>query len=203
MKALIVFFTMIAFITLSSYTPKDNVDQLLQKKETQKEIFNKILNSRELMLDFINTMHGNQQAMMMWNQNFQNPQNNETETNNNYSMMGRNNMMGGYYGNQMMGSANTGSNTNAYPYMGYGQMMNSMMNNPNLMLGFMTNMMNTYGQDSTFVNYMAKIMAGDSQLMNRAMHDYNQNGTMGMNGSYYGNGTQHMYSGNQGTKTHN
>ena len=65
------------------------------------------------------------------------------------------------------------------------------------MQGFMTSMMNTYGQDSTFVNNMAKIMAGNPQLMNRAMHDYNnQNGAMGMNGSFYGNGMHHVYSGN-------
>jgi hypothetical protein len=193
---------MIAFITLSSYTQKDNVDQLLQKQDSRKEVFNKILNNRELMIDFMNAMHGNQHAMTMWNQNYRHMQNNRTDTNNNYSMMGQNNMMGRYNGNNMMGSANTNDNDNDNSYMGYGQMMNRMMNNPNLMQGFMTNMMSTYGQDSTFVNNMATIMANNPRLMNRAMHDYNQNGTMGTNGSHYGNGMQHMYSGNQGTHNH-
>ena len=203
MKALTLIITMIAFITLSSYTQKDNVDQLLQKQDTRKEVFNKILTNRELMLDFMNAMHGNQNAMTIWNQNYRHMQNNGTDTNNNYSMMDHNNMMGRYNGNQMMGSANTNDNDNDDSYMGYGPMMNQMMNNPNLMRGFMTNMISTYGQDSTFVNNMAKIMANNPQLMNRAMHDYNQNGTMGMNGSHYGNGMQHMYSGNQGTHMHN
>jgi len=199
LKGLTVLITMIAFITLSSYKPDNKVDQLLQNKNTRKEVFNKIMNNRELMIDFMNAMHGNQQAMMMWNQNYRHMQNNGTGTNNNYSMMGGNSMMGGYYGNHMRGSANTNNNDNST--MGYGPMMNQMMNNPNLMRGFMTNMMNTYGQDSTFVNNMAKIMANHPELMNRAMHDYNQNGTMGMNGSHYGYGMHHMYSGNQGNKT--
>jgi hypothetical protein len=196
MKALTLIITMIAFITLSSYTQKDNVDKLLQKKDTRNEVFNKIMNNRELMLDFMNAMHGNQHAMTMWNQNNSHMQNNGTETNNSYSMMGNGSMMGGSYGNQMMGSTGTNNKGNNNSYMGYGQMMNQMMDNPQLMQGFMTSMMNTYGQDSTFVNNMAKIMAGNSQLMNRAMHDYrNQNGTMGMNGSLYGNGMHHVYSG--------
>lgn len=194
---------MIAFITLSSYKQEGKVDQLLQKQDTRKEVFNKILNNHELMTDFMNAMHGNQHAMTMWNQNYRHMQNNGTDTNNNYSMMGHNNMMGRYNGNHMMGSANTNDNDNDNSYMGYGPMMNQMMNNPNLMREFMTNMMSTYGQDSTFVNNMAKIMANNPQLMNRAMHDYNQNGTMGINGSNYGNGMQHMYSGNQGTHMHN
>ena len=202
LKALTVLITMIAFITLSSYKADNKVDQLLQNKNSRKEVFNKIMNNRELMIDFMNAMHGNQQAMMMWNQNYRHMQSNGTNADNNYPMMNHNSMMGGYYGNQMMGSAGTSDNNNNNSYMGYGQMMNQMMNNPNLMRGFMTNMMNTYGQDSTFVNNMAKIMAGNPQLMNRAMHDYNQNGTMGMNGYQNGNGMQHMYSGNQGNHMH-
>ncbi len=194
MKALIVTITMIAFITLSSYKQDDKVDQLLQKQDTRQEVFNKILNNRELMFDFMNAMHGNQQAMMMWNRNYRHMQNNSTDTNTNYSRMGHNQMMGRYNGNHMRGSANTNNDDNYN--MGYGQMMNQMMNSPNLMRGFMTNMMNTYGQDSTFVNNMAKIMADHPKLMNRAMHDYNQNSTMGMNGSHYGKGMQHMNSGN-------
>ncbi len=195
MKALTLIIATIAFITLSSYKQQDKIDQLLQKQDTRQEVFNKILNNRELMIDFMNAMHGNQQATMMWNRNHRHMQNNRMDTTNNYSMMGHNSMMGGYYGNHMMGSANTNDNDNHNSTMGYGPMMNQMMNNPNLMREFMTNMMNTYGQDSTFVNNMAKIMANHPQLMNRAMHDYNQNGTMGMNGSQHGNGMQHMYSG--------
>jgi len=198
MKALTLIITMVAFITLSSYKQDDKVDQLLQNQNTRKEVFNKILNNRELMIDFMNAMHGDQQAMMMWNQNYRHMQNNKTDTNDNYSMRGHNNMMGRYNGNHMMGSANTNDNS----YMGYGPMMNQMMNNPNQMRGFMTNMMNTYGQDSTFVNNMAKIMANHPQLMNRAMHDYNQNDTMGMNGYQNGNGMQHMHSGNRGNQMH-
>ncbi len=117
MKALTLIITMIAFITLSSYTQKDNVDQLLQKKDSRNEVFNKIMNNRGLMLDFMNAMHGNQQAMMMWNQNYRHMQSNGTETNNNYSMMGRGYMMGGNYGNQK-GSANTENNGNEDSYMG-------------------------------------------------------------------------------------
>lgn len=195
MKALTLTITMIAFITLSSYKQDDNVDQILQNQNTRKEVFNKILNNRELMTDFMNAMHGNQQAMMMWNQRGRHMQNNGTDTNEDYSMMGHNSMMGGNYGNHMMGSDNSTSNNNST--MGYGPMMNQMMNNPNMMRGFMTNMMNTYGQDSTFVNNMAKIMAGNPQLMNRAMHDYNQNGTMGMSSSHRGYGMHQMHSGNQ------
>ena len=193
MKALTLIITMVAFITLSSYKQDDNVDQILQNQNTRKEVFNKILNNRELMIDFMNAMHGNQQAMMMWNQDGSHMQNNGTDTNN------RSSMMGGYYGNHMMGSANNNENST----VGYGPMMNQMMNNPQMMRGFMNNMMNTYGQDSTFVNNMAKIMAGNPQLMNRAMHDYNQNGTMGMSGSHHGYGMHQMHSGNRGNHMNN
>ena len=205
MKALTLIITMIAFITLSSYTEKDNVDQLLQKKDRRNEVFNKIMNNRELMLDFMNVMHGNQQAMMMWNQNYRHMQNNGTGTNNNYSMMGRGYMMGGNYGNHMMGSANTGHNNNYNQNMGYGRMMNRMMNNPQLMQRFMTNMMNNYGQDSTFVNNMAKIMARNPQLMNRAMHDYNnQKGTTGNEWfSLWKRNAAHVLMVIQGTNAHN
>lgn len=188
MKALTLIITMMAFITLSSFKQDDKkVDQLLQNENSRKEVINQILNNRELMIDFMNAMHGNQQAMMMWNQNYRHMQSNGAATNNNSSMMGRGSMMGGNSGNQMMGSSGTNNNSNT----GYSQMANQMMNNPGMMRGFMNNMMNTYGQDSTFVNNMAKIMANHPRLMKRAIRDYNQNDTTGMTSYNDGYGMMH------------
>jgi len=106
MKALTLIITMMAFITLSSFKQDDKkVDQVLQNQNTRKEVFNQILNNRELMIDFMNAMHGNQQAMMMWNQNYRHMQSNGKATNNSSSMMGGNN------GSQMMKSGNTNSSS--------------------------------------------------------------------------------------------
>lgn len=171
---------MITFITINGFGQDINVDNLLGKKETRTEIYNAILNNHELMQDFMNSAKGNQHAMMMMNQNNQMMnQKDDSEGNNEHQVMGQNQMMGKNKGNRMMGSANTNDNENDNSNMGYDKMMNQMMNNPNQMQGFMTNMMNTYGQDSTFVNNMAKIMASHPQLMKRAMHDYNKSSTMG------------------------
>ena len=71
MKTLISLITIFTFLTVKSYSQNSNVNALLEKQETRKEIINSILNNHNYMTEFIQEMHGNQHAMMMLNGNNQ------------------------------------------------------------------------------------------------------------------------------------
>ena len=65
MKTFLVIISMIGLLSFTSAgKDKKDVSSLLNNKQTRQEIFQAIQNNPQLMADFMQEMHGNQQALM-------------------------------------------------------------------------------------------------------------------------------------------
>ncbi len=65
MKKLMIILVLMAFISIKSYSQNANVTALLNAPETRTEIFNAIVENKELMTEFMKNLRNNQQAMSM------------------------------------------------------------------------------------------------------------------------------------------
>ncbi|HKK43403.1 MAG TPA: hypothetical protein VJ963_13395 [Bacteroidales bacterium] len=149
MKAFIWIFSLLTVISLSSMQQTTDVKGLLEKKETRQEIFNTILNNPHLMAEFMQDMHNNRYAMMM------------------------------YYGNDTTGGKDAAWGKGQYPVMNQEQMLYLMKHNPGLLRTMMGNMISVAATDSTFSRDMVNLMYHNNMMMNYMGHMYNQNGMMG------------------------
>lgn len=149
MKTLIWIFSFLTIMTLSSMQQTTDVNGLLKKPETRREIFNAIQNDPQLMAEFMQNMHNNSYAMMM------------------------------YYGNDTAAGKNAAYGNGRIPVMNQEQMINLMRNNPAMLRIMMGNMINAVASDSTFSREMVSMMYNHSMMMNYMGHMYNQHGMMG------------------------
>lgn len=85
-------------------------------------------------------------------------------------------------------------------FMNQKYMLNLMQNHPEVMQQLMNNIISLSAKDSTWTNDMINQMVQYPQMW-QIMGSY-MSGMMGTNGSQYGYGMQHMYSGNQGNPMH-
>ena len=101
MKTLIAIISAMLFLTVNSYGQNKTITRLLDNKETRQELFNTIQNDHELMMDFIQSMKGNQHTMtMMKNNNMM--MGNEGQGMNKYQMMNQSQMMNLMHNNPAM-----------------------------------------------------------------------------------------------------
>jgi hypothetical protein len=162
MKTLTILFSMLTLLTLSSYSQKVDVKELLNKPETRTEIFNIIAGDHELMMEFMNVMKKNEHAsMMMKSDNHQ-----SMKMNKDTSVMKCNHMM-----------------------MENGKMMEMMKKNPEMMKGMMSmmgnmmgNMMEMCEKDTTMRSMMTEIMAQHPEMMKMMMNEMDEKGMMGDDG---------------------
>jgi hypothetical protein len=183
MKTIALIFSIMTLITVNSLGQNANIKGLLEKPETRNEIFNTIMNSHELMTDFMNSANGNQHAMMMIRQNDRmTEQNGNMGMNGGNQMMEQGNNMGSNGGNQMMGSNGNMGTNKEYPMMNYNTMMSMMKENPAIMTQMMGNMMKIGEQDSTLGYNMTTIMLQHHAMMQALMDRMNQDGMLGHNG---------------------
>jgi hypothetical protein len=168
MKTLISLITIFTFLTVKSYCQNSNVNALLEKPETRKEIINSILNNHNYMTEFIQEMHGNQHAMMMLNGNNQ--------------MTGNQGDMGMNGSNQMMGNNNQMGMNGENHMMDRSYMINMMNNNPGMMQTVMQNMMDVVSGDCTMTHSMVNIMYNHPQMRQMFMQQLNHPGMSGSNG---------------------
>lgn len=159
MKTLGIIIITTVFLALSSFGQKDNTDELLGNKETRTEIFNKIMNDRELMMDFMDAMQDNDRAMKM--------------------MREQGHMMGDQDNMQMQGDY----------MMNHSQMQQMMNENPQQMHRMMGNMMDMYAEDSATRSTMMKQMKQHPEMMNmmhKHMHGDNKMHKEGKEGYHSG-----------------
>lgn len=165
MKTLISFITIFTVLTVNSCGQNSNVNALLEKPETRKEIISSILNNHNYMTEFIQEMHGNQHAMMMMNGNNQ--------------MMGNQSGMGMNSSNQMMGNNSQMGMNGENQMMDRSYMMNMMNNNPGMMQMMMQNMMDVVSSDSTMTHSMVNMMYTHPQMRQMIMHQLNRTSMSG------------------------
>jgi hypothetical protein len=154
MKTLTIAFSMMMFLTLNSYGQDKKITNLLEKEKSRTEIFNAILNNRELMMDFMQAMKGNEQAMTMMKEN-----------------------------NQMMGMGNNMETGNHSKMMDHNKMMSMMKENPEMMQKMMANMMDKCEMDSAMCSNMANMMTDHPKMMKMCMQKMKEKGMMGTDGT--------------------
>lgn len=66
MKTRLLIILSVFLLMLSAFTQDSRVNELLQNQESKKELFDAIQNDHQLMMEFMQNMHQNQHAMMMW-----------------------------------------------------------------------------------------------------------------------------------------
>ncbi len=71
MKSLLLIFSMVGLLTLSSCNQKPDTNTLLKNKETRTELFSKMVANPEMMSEFMNTIKNNKGAMQMMQGNKQ------------------------------------------------------------------------------------------------------------------------------------
>ncbi len=150
MKALAIILLIIPFWVTNGLAQEKDIAALLNNSETRSEIFNKILNDHQLMMDFMDAMQKSDHAMMMMKEN---------------PMMTGNQTMGDMQMNsehQMMGTMHDNSEM-------MHQMMSMMKENPDMMQKMMGNMMDLCEKDSTQCENMAKVMSEHPYLMMMGM----------------------------------
>lgn len=152
---------MMPFWALNSFGQSADVSGLLNKSDTRTEIFNTILNSHELMMEFMNAMEKNDHAMMMINENDQimmqqdrNMKSGEEEKNHDHQMMGHSNTREGMMGNS-------------------GMMQN---------MKIMRDMMDSCDQDSIMCNEIADLMSEHPHMMQKSIQKMKEHGMMDSNG---------------------
>ncbi|MFB6318580.1 hypothetical protein [Saccharicrinis sp. FJH54] len=163
MKTLMVIISMFALMTMNSFGQTKTINKLLENKESKQELFNAIQNDHQLMSEFMQNMHGNQHAMMMWN-NAQMNGDNENSNMNGQHMMHQNGTM----------------NDSAQQYMmNRSQMMSLMHNNPQMMQLMMKNMVNVSATDTVMSQHLVNQMMQYPQMM----YMMNHQGHMGNGGN--------------------
>ena len=65
MRTIVIIFSMLTLLTFNGYSQNVDVKGLLDKPETQTEIFNAIVGDHKLMMDFMNVVKENEHASMM------------------------------------------------------------------------------------------------------------------------------------------
>jgi len=154
MKTLSLFISLMTFWTLNSYGQSEDVNKLLENQKTRTEVFNSILNSHEMMTEFIHAMNNNSHAMMMMQQNS--------------TMMGNQTGTAG----QMGSSSHMGMMGENHQEM-MNQMMGYLNENPELIPQMMGNMMTLCEQDSTQCNQIAEVMSEHPQMMRMGLQQMN------------------------------
>lgn len=177
MKMHMLTISMVLILSLSSFAQSETVDKVLKNQESKTELFNAIQNDHQLMMEFMQNMHGNQHAMMMWKNDKMMGQQGK-EMNQQHQMMGQEHMMG---------------EDSDYPMMDKSSMMNMMHNNPVMMQMMMNNMVDVCATDSVMSHNMVDQMSQHPQMM-QMMKDQMMMGTPGK-GMMKG-GQHHMNMGN-------
>ena len=150
MKTLMVMISMFTLLTMNSFGQTKAINKLLENKDSRQELFNAIQNDHGLMSEFMQNMHGNQHAMMMWNN----------------TQMDKDNANGQMHGQHMM-HQNESMNGSGHPYMmNRNQMMDLMHNNPQMMQMMMNNMVNVSATDTVMSQHLVNQMMQHPQMMN-------------------------------------
>ena len=176
MKMYLLTTLMVLILSTAGFAQNKAVDNVLENQENKTELFNAIQNDHQLMMEFMQNMHGNQHAMMMWKNNQMMGQQGE-EMNQQHQMMGQGHMMG---------------TDGDYPMMDKSSMMDMMHNNPEMMQMMMNNMVDVCATDSVMSRNMINQMSQHPHMMQ--MMKGQMMGTPGkgmMNG-----GQHHMNKGN-------
>ncbi len=180
MKTLISIISIFMIVSVNSYSQNSKGNALLEKPATRKEIFSAILNNQNYCKEFIQDLHGNQQAMMMIkkdnhmadNQGQMGMRGNSSTMNNSGQMgmnkdshMGMNQEHMGMNGtNNMMSNQSQMGMYGNNPMMNHSYMMNMMIKSPGVMEEIMNNMMNVASTDTTMTHAMIDIMASHPQM---------------------------------------
>jgi len=175
MKMHMLTISMVLVLSLSSFAQSETVDKVLKNQESKMELFNAIQNDHQLMMEFMQNMHGNQHAMMMWK---------------NDQMMGQNKEMNQH---QMMGQGNMMGSGSEHPMMDKNGMMQMMHNNPEMMQKMMNNMVDVCATDSVMSHNMVDQMSQHPQMMQMMKSQMMGTPTKGM----MKGGQHHMNMGNQ------
>ncbi len=184
MKTIALIISMMTLVTFNSLGQETDIKGLLEKPKTRTEIFNTIMNSHELMTDFMKAANGNEHASMMMRQNSRMSENNgNMGMNGGNSMMAQNGNMGMQNGNTMMGNNGNMGMYNQYPMMNYNTMMNMWSTHPEVMSEMMGNMMKIGEQNTDLGNNMSSIMMQHPAMMQMLMNDMRNNGMIGKKGT--------------------
>ena len=183
MKTIALIISMMTLVTFNSLGQETDIKGLLEKPKTRTEIFNTIMNSHELMTDFMKAANGNEHASMMMRQNSRMSENNgNMEMNGGNSMMTQNGNMGMQNGNNMMGQNGNMEMYNQFPMMNYNNMMNMWAEHPQAMSQMMGNMMQIGEQDTVTGRNMRQVMMQYPAMMQMLMNDIKNKGMIGNNG---------------------
>ena len=147
MKMYLLTTLMVLILSIGSFAQNEPVDKILKNQESKTELFNAIQNDHQLMIEFMQNMHGNEHAMMMWKNDQMMGKDKEM---NQHQMMGEGHMMGTGSKHQMMDKSN---------------MMEMMHNNPEMMRVMMSNMVDVCATDSAMSHNMINQMSQHPQMM--------------------------------------
>ncbi|MFB6341876.1 hypothetical protein ACE1ET_09140 [Saccharicrinis sp. FJH62] len=157
MKTLMIIISMFALMTMNIFGQTKTINNLLEIKESRQEVFNAIQNDHQLMSEFMQNMHGNQHALMMWNNAQMNGNNSNDQAQGQY-MMNRTQMLSLMHNNPQMMQAlmNNMVNVSATDTVMSQHLVNQMMQHPQMMY-----MMNHHGNMGSY---------GHGMMMNQNHH---------------------------------
>jgi len=156
MRTIVIIFSMLTLLTFNGYSQNVDIKGLLDKPETQTEIFNAIVDDHELMMKFMNVVKENEHATMMMH-----------DINHPMEKMKSKEGMSEMSGNNKM--------------MDHSEMM-SMKDNPEMMQNMMDNMMDMSDEDSIMRCKMADMMILHPQMMQMCIDKMKEKGMMESDG---------------------